>query len=150
MRRRFFAFILAMVFLFILSGKSWCNEFCVCSISEFENALSEAESNFEDDVVKVEQGIYEGNFSSISQRFSITLLGGYTTDCVDRVLNPENTVIDGGDAGVGLSIITMGGPGNITVDGFTIQNSTRGLYISTSDEYLSGTSGNISITNNKS
>lgn len=100
---------------------------CVSNAAELQAALTTAQSNSLDDIIQVVQGTYTGNFTySSSESYGITLQGGYTAGCLARVVNPTNTILDGGTSGGVLSIISDNSSGvatgYITVDGFTIQH----------------------------
>jgi len=128
-------------------------EMCVSTPVEFQSALYQAETNNEDDIIKVQQGTYAGYdlYYSFTKEHSITILGGYTANCTSRQANPANTILDGSNVRRPLILISYGG-GDITVDGFTIRNGKTpsggdggGLYL-VSDH--AAHAGNITVTNN--
>lgn len=120
--------IMVVAFLVFLAGVSRGALFCVSTATEFQNALDTAETNGEDDIILVIQGTYSGNFYYYSNEgCSITLLGGYTLDCADRVVGPLNTILDGGGLGMVLGLNNSNG-GNILIEGFTIQNGAGNYY----------------------
>ena len=124
-------------------------EFCVSTEAELHDALTQAKANGEDDIIKVEQGTYGGSsFSYMSnENNSITLLGGYTAGCADRVVDPSNTTLDAEGSGGVLSIGAYGG-GDVSVSGFTLQNAGyRGVWIRTINDPGSP-SGAIYFANN--
>ena len=124
-------------------------EFCASDATELQNHLNTAATNGENDVIKVVQGSYLGNFSySSSQGYNITLEGGYTSGCSNRMLDPANTVLDGNNTDRVLNIENTGNGGDISIEGFTIQNGYGtgqggGVYTYTYSD--SGTAGNITI-----
>jgi len=125
---------------------------CVHNATELQNALTAAQSNGDHDLIKVVQGIYIGNFVfDSSEGYDITLLGGYTSECAYRVVDPSNTILDGGGSGRVLSLQDTYG-GNIHVEGFTIQNgyeinlSGGGIYAYSYG--YSVKSGSITLKNN--
>jgi hypothetical protein len=152
---------ICVVFMIFCVGSTWGVDFCVqpngSGESDFQTALTTAQSNGEDDTIKVCQGTYTGNFYYQSgETDGLTLEGGYTTGCFIREVNPANTVLDGDNNGKVLQIISSGNSlGDIQVDGFTIKNGYAttsqgaGLHVSlsTSGE-TSGRAGSILITNN--
>jgi hypothetical protein len=151
MKRQFIPMILAFVSLVCLTRMSWTAVFTVSTAAELQSALTAAETNGEDDIVKVVQGTYYGNFIfDSSEGYSITLLGGYTAGGISRVINPENTILDGGGSGRVLYLENSGG-GGIFLEGFTIQNGNPaslaggGIYARSWSSY---SSGNISFINN--
>jgi hypothetical protein len=147
MRRIFIFVILIHVGLVLLGKNLGSTEFCVTNATELQSALTAAETNGEDDIVKVMQGTYGGSFYyTSSENCSLTLLGGYTSGCVSRVINPSNTVLDGGWSGHVLYLSNIGG-GGLTVEGFTIQyGNDSGLYARSFSS--SGEAGDIDIKHN--
>ena len=125
--------------------------FCVSDAIVLQNALTTAESNGEDDIIQAQHGTYYGNFtySSIDGN-GITLLGGYSFGCVDRVVDALNTVLDGLGSASALYLYNISG-GDIFVEGFTIQNGNTtgnggGIYALSSS--ASGNAGDVAIMSN--
>jgi hypothetical protein len=147
MRRIFVSIILVCVGLAFPAKKSRGAEFCVSTPGELQEALNKASTNGEDDIIKVVQGVYYGYFCYYSTEiFGLTLLGGYTSGCASRIIDPANTVLDGGKSGPVLDLQQNGG-GSIKVEGFTIQNGTgSGLNAGSFSE--SGAAGDITIIGN--
>jgi len=143
------------VLLLILStfsaGVSWGEEFCVDSAESLQTALNNASSNGKDDTITVVQGTYAGPFSYVStEGKNIVLEGGYQPLCAQRQLDPSNTVLDGGDTSLVLSVQNVGG-GDIVVEGFTIQNGYNtgdvgGVYARAHNS--SGDSGAVTLAHN--
>ena len=137
--------------LFFTSICSFGAEFCVDNAVNLQTALSTAQSNGQSDVVKVVQGNYNGNFLySSSEGYSLTLLGGYTGGCAGRVVDPANTVLDGGGNGRVLDLNHFDG-GDFVVDGFTLQNgdtATDGGGAYAESQSNAGTAGDVTFTNN--
>jgi hypothetical protein len=98
----------------------------VRTATELQSALTTAQANGQDDIVKIVQGTYLGNFSYESYESTegrhISILGGYTTGCADRVRNPSNTILDGNNAGIVLLIENFLNGGNIFIEGITAQH----------------------------
>jgi hypothetical protein len=137
-----------------VAGEAWGADFCVSDATGLQAALAAAQSNGEDDTIKVVQGTYAGNFSYTSdQGYGITMEGGYVpgTTCTSRVLDPASTTLDGGGSGKALHLSDSSG-GDISVEGFTIQNGNSGWYggvYAASYASSSGTpSGAVTFTNN--
>jgi hypothetical protein len=151
MKRVLFTSIVVMACVAFMQWGAYGAEFCVSNATELQDALAQAGTNGEDDVIKVVQGTYIGNFSySSSQGNSITLLGGCTSGCTGRDLDPSNTVLDGGGSGRVLYLHNSNG-GDMFLEGFTLQNGDTsgeggGIWAFASSE--SGTAGNITLTNN--
>ena len=151
MKRILVKTIFVMVSLAFLAGSSWGAVFCVSTATEFQDALTVAETNGEDDIIKVVRGIYNGNFTySSDEGKSVTLLGGYAPGCTSRLVDPSNTVLDGGSSGGVLSIDNLNG-GNIFIEGFTIQNGDLvnwGGGVDANSISSLGPSGDVIIANN--
>lgn len=130
-------------------GASGAN-FCVRNETELKDALTRAGSNGDDkNFIRVVQGTYKGHFTySSSEGHLLYLEGGYRARCRGRVVNPANTILDGGRTGRVLTILNGG---DIQVDGFAIRNGRHnghggGIYASTYS--ASGTAGSITLLNN--
>lgn len=107
---------------------------CVSNSSELENALSIAESNGKNDLIRLVQGVYFGNFRYDSdEQYSLVIQGGYTAGCTTQVTNPSNTILDGGEEwGTVLDLESYSAFPNqkLSVQWVTVQNALyRGLYI---------------------
>jgi hypothetical protein len=128
-------------------------DFCVSNTTELHDALTTAAGNGEDDTIQVVQGTYNGGFTySSSGGNSITLIGGYISGCAIRRVDPANTVLDGGATDRVLYLYNSNG-GDITLDGFTLQNGSTtykggGVWAESVTDSDLGFSGNITITNN--
>ena len=153
MIRRWSKPIVVLVILNFLAGLTWGEEFCVSNATQLQNALTEAATNGEDDIIRVEQGIYMGNFTFDSfEDKSLALLGGFASGCNTRTLDPSNTILDGNNAGRVLYINNPGilGGADILIKGFTIQNGNTaewagGIYAASCS---TGAPGRITIKDN--
>jgi hypothetical protein len=129
----------------------WSFQQCAGAAGELQSALTTAQSNGNDNTIMAVQGTYNGNFIyNSSQGKDITLLGGYTANCASRVVDPSNTILDGGGSGKVLDLSDNNG-GNIVVDGFAIQKgsiSGTGGGVTAYSHSGSGAAGNITLTNN--
>ena len=99
------------------------NTFCVANETELIAALDDAEDNGADDVIKIQikQDPYYGNFVYAStESFGVTIEGGYTALCASRVVDPTNTILDGGGAGRVLTLNSEEAP-TFVVEGITLQ-----------------------------
>lgn len=145
-------FGISMVFR---STVSFGYDFCVwdggTGEHDLQTALSTAQSNNQDNRIRIVQGTFTGNFVySSSHGYSLTLEGGYTTGCTGRTINPSNTTLDGDQSGRVLLLFDTGG-GNLTVEGCTIQNGNTigggGGLLAASNYYgPGGPSGDVRIT----
>jgi hypothetical protein len=138
-------------FVVLLPGVSQSAVFNVNSAAGLQQALTDAQTNGQDDIIKVQQGVYAGNFEfSSTEGRNITLIGGYTPGFTGRVPNPSLTVLDGGNSGWVIHIYNYNG-GDIAIQGFTVQNGNSpsdggGIY---ARSYApKGDSGHITIVNN--
>jgi PKD repeat protein len=139
-------FSLITLFLFLVSA-AHAVTFCVSDPTGLHNALSQAASNGEDDIIQILQGTYVGNFIYAStESFGVTIEGGYTSDCTSRVVDPANTVLDGNAAGNVLVLSCPDHAVEFVVDGVTLQNGNTsnkggGLFVKTYN-------GEVTLTNN--
>ena len=134
----FLPFFLFLIILTFAVSSSHGAEICVSTTDELKNALYGVASGelgiAEDTVFKIQQGIYQTNpapggsggiYATFTGGFNITVEGGYTAGCLSRVVDPDNTIIDGTNGGRPLSIQNNEG-GNISIDGLTLRNATVG------------------------
>jgi hypothetical protein len=151
MKRVLIISTLTIACLFYLALGVKAETFCVSNATDFQNALTEATSNGGDDTIEVVQGTYTGNFTyDSSEGKNISLLGGYAQGCTDRVVDPENTILDGGGIDSVLRFDHTGS-GDTNIEGFTIRNGNAefrggGIYIWSKPP--SGAVGSITVTNN--
>lgn len=129
-------------------------EFCVSTAAELQAALDEASQNQDDDVIKVVQGRYVGNFeyNAYFGNGDLIIEGGYTPGCTSRVIDPLNTVIHGVkrrgfiDNALDIDVEDQSGrtddTHNIKIEGLTLEAGSRNLKISLSNE------GSITLTRN--
>ena len=102
-------------------------EFCVANADELTNALYAAETNAENDTIRLVQGTYVGNFFySNATANSLTLEGGYAKDCASRLNRPNKTVLDAAGAGTVLALKSTKGSVQFTVSNFTVRNGGAG------------------------
>jgi len=146
--------LIVVLFIFaFLAGFAWGEEFCVSNATQLQNVLTEAATNGEDDIIRIEQGTYTGNFIFDSYEVkSLTLLGGFASGCNVRTLDPSNTILDGNNAGRVLYINNgQFWGGDIYIEGFTIQNGNTtdmagGIYAASC--VMGGIPGCITIKDN--
>ena len=131
-------FFFVTIFLLTSMGMAKAETFCVSTAQELHDALTEAQSNGQDDIIRIVQGTYNGNFIYAStEAYGVTVEGGYTADCASRVVNPENTALDAGGSGPVLAFSAPEVAAGFRVDGFTMQNGNvvgnhgAGLFINT-------------------
>jgi hypothetical protein len=157
MAKRVLVIIFCVILIFFVSsGVLRGAVFNVSTASELQNALTAAQSNGEDDIIRVAQGTYIGIFpyQSDEQGKSITLLGGYTAGFASRVINPSNTILDADGAGPVLMISNYANGGDIFIEGFTVKGGKSsytggGIYVeSVSSPPNTSGSGKITLANN--
>jgi len=92
----------------------------VTNAAELHDALEEAKSNGEDDVIYLAAGTYEGNFlyaPLVTEHKSLTITGESGTSAADIIL-------DGQNSGITLNLYdgSEGPAAEIRIDGITVQN----------------------------
>jgi deoxyinosine 3'endonuclease (endonuclease V) len=69
--------------------------YCVGTAVELQDALDDAAGNGQDDLIMIQQDTYYGNFVYTSmEAFGVSIEGGYISDCLARVVEATNTVLD--------------------------------------------------------
>ncbi len=115
--------------------------FCVNDAVTLIDTLLRAQSNGEDDVIQLVQGVYFGNFAyTSSDPHALILEGGYTENCGTRVVSPANTVIDG-IARQRVLFMESSQAAFMAVDGLTLRNGATdgdggGLFASTTGVFI--------------
>jgi hypothetical protein len=150
--KRFFSkrsiLFISTLFLFLLPTYSLGATFCVNNATDLQTALTTAQSNGEDDTIQIVQGTYNGNFTyAATEANSLTLEGGYTAGCASRVIDPANTVLDGGGVNHVLALVRQEGAADFSVEGLTLQNGSASTAIHGGGLYAK-TFGNVTLTNN--
>ena len=152
MKTKTFTIVFAVLSIaFILScfaSQSIAATYCVANAAELTAALNNAKDNREDDVIKIQQGTYYGNFVYAStESFGVTIEGGHSDSlCTLRDVNPANTVLDAEGSGAVLVLSAPDVAANFVVDGITLQNGNTigdggGLYVLTDQ-------GDVTLNNN--
>jgi len=123
-------------------------DFCVSNSPDLQTALNTAASNGEDDTIQIVQGTYNGNFFyATTEANSLTLEGGYTGGCSSRVVDPANTVLDGGGIDHVLALVKQEGAADFSVDGLTLQNGNAST-ANNGGGLHTRTTGHITLINN--
>lgn len=126
--------------------------FCVSDVVELRNAIDVAQSNLEDDEIKLKGGVFQTNGTTFSyyetSGYDLTISGGwddmfFLDDCEWGTDDPLATVLDGSNNSQILYIQTSNNA-SIEVSGITFRNAITenrggGLYISKSDNLQTGT-----------
>ena len=143
-----------LVLLVLLVVPAQAAQFCVGDEAALQSALSTAQGNGENDIIKVVQGTYYGNFTFNgaynTEAYDIAILGGYAPGCGSRVIDPSNTILDGGEIAKALYVNFNSVCGNVVVDGLTFRRGyalyeAGGLHVSAGSD--SGPGGAITVTN---
>jgi len=122
--------------------------FCVDDEAELQAALTTAASNGEDDIVRIVQGTYLGNFLYAStEGNSLTVEGGYTEGCASREIDPVNTILDGAKTDMVLALVSQGAA-DFSVEGLTFQNGDASTVDDGGGLYAKTENGNVTLTNN--
>ena len=132
--------LLFLVFLvaFLATNVAFGETFNVTNLEEFQDALTTAESNGEDDIINVAEGTY--NITS-TLRYST-----YDGDSGDKLTiqgaGADKTVLDGGGSVQILYIDTGTDGGDVTIKGMAFENGNGG---NGGGIYVHGSSINITI-----
>ena len=134
--------------LVLLSTIALGATFCVSNETELQSALITANSNGEDNTIKIVQSTYNGNFIYCStEAYGLTLEGGYTQACAPRTIDPANTILDGGGTDMVLALVSQKAT-NFSVEGLTLRNGNTSTVDKGGGLYVRTQSGNITLTNN--
>jgi len=91
---------------------------------------------------------YNGNFTyAATEDNSLTVEGGYTASCASRVIDPANTVLDGGGTDHVLALVRETGAADFSVEGLTLQNGNATAETKGGGLYTR-TTGHVTLTNN--
>jgi PKD repeat protein len=124
----------SFLFVFFSSQAVLGYTYCVSSEAQLLSALHNSATSAVDDVIQIVQGTYIGGFVYSSGNDSnISIEGGYTEDCVSRVIDPANTILDGNNTQRVLGVAnsaTSGGIFNFSLSGVTLKNgrNVSGIY----------------------
>jgi len=152
MNKAWLLIIFGLTLLTFFVDETLGDDVCVSSANDLYSALNTAAGNGRDDIIRVVQGTYTRTgsfFCNSGETHNLTLLGGYNSGCGIRVIDPSLTILDSNNSGSVLDIQIAGG--DITVDGFTLQNGSSinsGGGIRASSYSSSDTPGDIEICNN--
>ncbi|MFH1954025.1 MAG: right-handed parallel beta-helix repeat-containing protein [Pseudomonadota bacterium] len=143
-----FIVCVSLLLLFLTPIFSFGATFCVSNSTELQNALTTAQSNGEDDTIQIVQGTYNGNFTyPAAEANRLAVEGGYTSGCSSRVIDPGNTVLDGGAIDHVLALVRQTGSADFSLEGLTLQNGNAST-VSHGGGLYAKTNGNVTLTNN--
>ncbi len=131
-----FLFVWLVMCCLIFAVDSWGAVFQVTNAQEFQHALDAAGSNGENDVIKLDQGMYVGHFKYQQSSYDagtgngLSIIGGYT-EAGEQSTDPAATVLDGNHGGCTLLLNSFGGIRimNLTVRNGRHSNEGGGVYI---------------------
>jgi parallel beta-helix repeat protein len=149
-------------FIFLTANLSGAAEFCVGTKPELDRALEDAQSNIQDDIIRIRQGTYTGNFKyevGELEPYSLTIEGGYKNPRCKKRFDPANTVLDAGGSGRVLTLDSSSEVTNFTVEGLTLQRGNitganggamfiRGAYISLNNNIIRDNYANMDNSSN--
>ncbi len=122
--------------LLALAQPASAADFCVDNDIALDAALVTAAANAQVDRVLIVKGTYVGPFVyTSSERYALSVLGGFAAGCASRTLDAANTTLQGDGADRVLALTATNG-GAFTIEGVTISGGVRtgdggGLYAST-------------------
>ena len=133
---------------FILANPALSANYCVDNATDLQAALDAAATNGQDDFIRVVQRTYTGNFVySSTEAFGLSIEGGYTTGCLERVVDATNTVLDAQGSGPVLVFSAPDVTANFVVDGLTIRNGISSLH-GGGGIFCTANGGNSILSNN--
>lgn len=156
MKRTATSMILALTGTFLTSVPLPAAEFCVNNTLELSLALSEAQNNGENDIIRIRNGTYNAPTDGFSYTLinapeqDLTILGGYfpapiPVPCGIRLRHPHATRLDGQNQNPVMHISSLGGNSNLRVEGLTFMNGEGGgLYV----HGWTGYAGEVTIEKN--
>lgn len=110
-------------------------DFCVNSVSGLRSALQQFKTavggtNY-DITIGLVQGTYSvgntlGLFDTQGSNIDLRLLGGYTAGCNNRVVDPRNTILDGGNAAGSWLSLSTHADSVLLIEGVTFQHFDAG------------------------
>ena len=136
-------YLLTLTFLTIMwSQPLYAAVFKVSNAADLSSALLAVQDNGENDTIRIAQGKYVGNFVYEQYRAEgdLTLEGGWSGDFAKRVVDADNTVLDGNNSGRVFYYYEAKGA-NLTLDGLTFTNGE----ISSEDDDVKYGGGGILI-----
>jgi parallel beta-helix repeat protein len=142
-----FTCLIVGIFLLFIASQSMAANFCVANKDDLIAALNDAQNNGSDDLIKIQQGTYYGNFIYAStESFGVTIKAGYSDAlCTLRDVDPANTVLDAEGDGAVLVLSAPDVAANFAVDGLTLQNGNVNIQ---GGGLFAMTNGTVILTNN--
>jgi hypothetical protein len=135
--------LLTFFYLLILSGVTFGATFDVSTPTEFINALTQADSNNEDNVINVAAGTY-----TIASTLYYSKTGNYSLEI--RGAGRDSTIVDGNGNDLRLMFISTSNDNgaHISISGLTFRNTNNNRVIDISTDNASIVIDNNSFLNN--
>lgn len=118
-------FILLTCWSLMGQAATVCVDSAVSLVAAYNNMGNQPEGSIY--TIKIVQGTYnvDGALQTTAQGLNngVRILGGYTAGCASRVVNPSNTVLDGGNSSGGIGQRTRDTSG-FTIEGLTLTRFT--------------------------
>jgi Tol biopolymer transport system component len=119
---------------------------CVSDAGQLHTALLAAASNGQNDVIRLVRGQYNGNFYySPNEALDLTILGGYSTNCASRVVDPANTVLDGRSLCAVFQLKTERAA-DLALKGVTLRNGGAGENCLAAGGLSASSAGEVTLT----
>lgn len=123
--------------------------FCVGNVTLLKAALALGEIQSEPYTIMITQGMYVMDADMIYELSAPTTIeGGYTTNCVSRVVNPANTMINIGlDHYLDWSQKAASPQAQLNIDGVIFANSDQGVSFQAGDHGIFNDEGSVHLSN---
>ena len=119
LRTTMIATFVGLLLCSLLTSSVWAAEFEVASAAELQNALDLASGNGEDDIIRLTEGTYRGNFGiTPEEAHTLAIMGTHGTAARDVVL-------DGNNSGPVLDLSCSTVASTVRVEGLTIQHGAE-------------------------
>jgi hypothetical protein len=118
--------ITSLVFLCWIASLADAAVVCVDNDEALRDALLTAAINGEDDEIRIEQGLYAGPFLYDSaEPGALSLRGGYSNGCENRLLDATNTILTGNSSNQVLTVWALPDPegsASFLLEGLTLRD----------------------------
>ncbi|MEO5626973.1 MAG: choice-of-anchor Q domain-containing protein [Dokdonella sp.] len=145
-----FALQLSIAAALTLSAASQADAatFCVKDALALKIALTNAQTNGEDDVIQVQMGTFTPSLASFvyqsAEANSLTITGGFSVGCASQSLGAQFTIIDGGGTKAPLSIDTTAAESSVSISNLTVQN---GISVGSAAPLHLASTGGVGVEN---
>jgi hypothetical protein len=145
-----FAVQLSIAAALVLSATSQADAaiFCVKDALALKVALTNAQANGEDDLIQIQTGTFAPSAASFAYQSaeanSLTIIGGFYTDCAFEFIGADFTKIDGGGSKAPLSIDATAAEASVVIENLTLQN---GVSVNSAAPLHVASAGSVGIEN---